>query len=336
MMGGPQENRSIVRRLLWLARPYWPHLAGLLALSLLAPAARLMAPLPLTWAVDSVLGDRLAPAWFGGLDRPGLLAAAACLLVALAVAGHLIGLAAFLLSTFVGERLVRGFRAVLFRQSQRLSLAYHDANGTTDAVYRIQYDAPCIQWVVVDGSIPLVAAVLTLAGMLAVILSIDWQLALVAFAIAPILYLLTHAFARRLRGHADELKSAESTALGVVQEVLAALRVVRAFGQEDREQDRFVRQSSRGMRARLAEALETSLFALLVGLTTATGTAAVLYLGVCHVQAGAITLGELLLVMAYLAQLYSPMETLSKRPATCRRRWSALSGRSPCSTRRRT
>src|SRR5205814_563540 len=112
----------------------------------------------------SVLGDRPPPAVLGSLDRPALLAAAAVLLVALAILGHLIGMVVFLLSTFVGERLVRGFRATLFRHAQRLSLAYHDAHGTTDAAYRIQYDAPCIQWVVVDGSIPLVTAVLTLVG----------------------------------------------------------------------------------------------------------------------------------------------------------------------------
>jgi ATP-binding cassette subfamily B protein len=313
MMGGPSNNPAVVRRMIRQARPYWPHLAGLLALSLLAPAVRLLSPLPLTYAVDSVLGDRPPPAVFAGMDGPGLLAAASGLLVILAVAGHLIGMAAFLLSTFVGERLVREFRAVLFRHAQRLSLSYHDTRGTTDSAYRIQYDAPCIQWVVVDASIPLVAAGLTLAGMLAVVLAIDWQLALVALAVVPVLHLLTRTFGRRLQRQARALKTAESTAFGVIQEVLAAVRVVKAFGQEDREQERFVRHSGRGMRARLGEAGMTSLFALLVGLTTAVGTALVLYVGVGHVQAGQITLGELLLVMAYLAQLYGPMETLSKK-----------------------
>jgi ATP-binding cassette subfamily B protein len=304
---------SLYLRLLRQARPYWPHLAGLLALSLLGPAVRLLAPLPLTYAVDCVIGGRPAPAVFGGLTGPGLLAAAAVLLVALAVAGHVVGTAAFVLGTYVGEKLVRAFRAVLFRHAQRLSLAYHDAHGTTDAVYRIQYDAPCVQWVVADGSVPLVTAAATLVGMLAVIAGIDWQLAVVALAVAPLLYLLTRVFGRRLGENARELKTAESTALGVVQEALGALRVVKAFAQEDREQDRFVAQSGRGMRAKLVEATETGLFALLVGLVTAAGTAVVLYVGVLHVQAGVLTLGELLLVMAYLAQLYGPMETVSKK-----------------------
>jgi ATP-binding cassette subfamily B protein len=306
-------NLTLTRRLLRQARPCWPHLAGLFALSLLAPSLKLLSPIPLKVAVDSVLGGRPAPAGLDGLGAPALLALAALTLVVLALAGQLAGLASSLLGTYVGERLVRAFRAVLFRHAQRLSLSYHDARGTSDSAYRIQYDAPCIQWVVVDGSIPLVTAGLTLVTMLAVIAGVDWQLALVAVGVAPVLFALTHACGRRLRGQSKELKTVESLTLGVVQEVLAALRVVKAFGQEGREQDRFVSHSGLGMRAKLREALVTGVFALLVGLTTAAGTAAVLYLGVRHVQSGAITLGELLLVMAYLTQLYGPMETLSKK-----------------------
>jgi ATP-binding cassette subfamily B protein len=307
------SNPALFRRLLRQARPYWPHLAVVLALSLLAPSLRLLSPLPLKYAVDSVIGDRPPPV--DGLTGPALLAAAAVLLVALALAGQVVGLAATLLSTYVGEKLVRAFRAVLFRHAQRLSLSYHDTNGTTDSAYRIQYDAPAVQWVVVDGSIPLAAAAFTLVAMLTVIAGIDWQLALVAVMVAPVLFVLTHLCGKRLKKQSKELKNAESLALGVIQEVLSALRVVKAFGQEDREQDRYADHAGRGLRAKLREALLTGVFAMLVGLTTAAGTAAVLYLGVRHVQSGAITLGELLLVLAYLAQLYAPMETLSRKVA---------------------
>jgi ATP-binding cassette subfamily B protein len=127
--------------------------------------------------------------------------------------------------------------------------------------------------------------------------------------------LLTHVYGRRLRRRSREVRKLESATLAVVQEVLAAVRVVKAFGQEDRERDRFVRQSEEGTRARLRVTLASGVLGLLVGLTIAGGTAAVLFLGVRHVQAGILTLGELLLVMAYLAQLYGPMETVSKKVA---------------------
>jgi ATP-binding cassette subfamily B protein len=101
----------------------------------------------------------------------------------------------------------------------------------------------------------------------------------------------------------------------VVQEVLTSLRVVKAFGQEDREQERFVRHYERGLVARLQLLLAEGGLRTLTGLTTAVATAAVLFVGVRHVQTGILTLGDLLLVMAYLAQLHQPITTMSSRAA---------------------
>jgi ATP-binding cassette subfamily B protein len=202
---------------------------------------------------------------------------------------------------------------VLFRHAQRLSLAYHDSKGTTDSIYRIQYDAPAIQWILVEGSIPFASSILTLVSMIGVSVWLDWQLALVALGVVPVLFALTRAYGRRLHGQAKEAKQLESSALSVVHEVLGAVRVVKAFGQEEREHQRFVTWSHKGASAQLRIALMTGLLSLLVGLTLAGGTAATLYLGVRHVQSGELTLGELLVVMAYLAQLYGPLEALSKK-----------------------
>jgi ATP-binding cassette subfamily B protein len=286
-----------------------------MALSLLAPALRLLAPLPLKIAVDSVLGDKPVPELLSSVGGAALLAVAAGMLVLVTLASLVVGLAAAVLTTYVGEKLVRGFRALLFRHAQRLSLSYHDTKGTTDSTYRIQYDAPCIQWVVAEGTVPLLTSAFTLLAMVTIITLIDWQLALVALGVAPILYLLSHIYGRRLRRQAKELSKVESSAMSVIQEVLTAIRVVKAFGQEEREQDRFVERSNEGMRGKLRVSLATGILGLLVGLTVAVGTAAVLYIGVTHVQTGQLTLGELLVVMAYLAQLYGPMETLSKKAA---------------------
>src|SRR5262249_4839479 len=116
---------------------------------------------------------------------------------------------------------------------------------------------------------------------------------------------------RRYRG----VKKMESSALNVVQEVLGALRVVKAFGRHDRELDRFFDQSRAGARERVRLTAAEGLFGLLVNLATGTGTAVVLYVGILNVQSGILTLGELLLVMAYLSQLYRPLETISKTVA---------------------
>jgi ATP-binding cassette subfamily B protein len=312
---------ALYRRLLVLARPYWLHLAGLLVLSLVAPAFKLLSPLPLKIAVDSVLGSHPLPGFLdpllggGAVSDAALLALAVFLMLAIALGAQLLGLVNSLLSTYAGEKLVRNFRAALFLRAQRLSLSYHDSRGTADSTYRIQYDAPCLRWILADGSIPLVTSSLTLVATISVIVTLDWQLALLALAVTPALFVLSHVYGRRLRRRSKELKKIESGALSVVQEVLSAVRIVKAFGQEEREEQRYMSHSDAGMRARIRVTLATGSLGLLVGLTVATGTAAVLYVGVRHVQGGVLTLGELLMVMAYLGQLYGPMETLSKKAA---------------------
>jgi len=91
---------------------------------------------------------------------------------------------------------------------------------------------------------------------------------------------------------------------------------VKAFGQEDVERERFSLRSGAGVLARVSLAWAEGWFGLLVNLVTALGTAAVLFIGVRHVQSGALTLGELLLVVAYLSQLYSPLKTISRKAAS--------------------
>jgi ATP-binding cassette subfamily B protein len=140
---------------------------------------------------------------------------------------------------------------------------------------------------------------------------LDWQLALVALVVIPALFGLTQLYRRRLRVQWQETKRLESDALSVVQEVLGGLRVVKAYGQEDREHARFVTRSGARMRAHIRLAYLEGLFGVLIGLTTALGTGIVLFVGVKDVQAGTLTLGGLLLIMAYLLQIYVPLKALS-------------------------
>src|SRR5262249_41955595 len=153
--------------------------------------------------------------------------------------------------THVGEKVLLDFRARIFRHVQRLSLTYHDTKGTADANYRIHWDAAAIQWLAIYGLPPFVTAVLTLVGMIYVPAQIEGQLALVALGVVPVLCAITAVASRRLRRGWEKAKHLESTAYNVVQEVLTGLRVVKAFGQEEREQDRFVTHSGEGVRARV-------------------------------------------------------------------------------------
>jgi ATP-binding cassette, subfamily B, bacterial len=308
----------VCRRLLQDARPYWPQLACIFGLSLLAVPVAMLLPVPLKLVVDSVLGDHAVPGFLNPVlsrdaSTSAVLAVAVILLVAVTLLHHLEGYASWLLQVYTGEQLVLSFRARLFRHAQQLSLTYHDRVGTADALYRIHYDVAAAQYVPVSGLIPLLTATCTLFALFAVTAWIDWQLALIALMVVPVLVLLTEVYRRRVRTAWIEVKELDSFALSVLQEVLGALRVVKAFGQEDRERNRYAEHSSRAVRKQLRVIMAEAAFGLFVTLVLAVGTSLVLMVGVWHVQSGLITLGELLLVMAYLAQLYKPLEVISKK-----------------------
>jgi ATP-binding cassette, subfamily B, bacterial len=313
---------ALYARLLREARPYWTHIGVIFLLSLLATPIALLTPLPLKLAVDNVLGDDPLPGFIDAVlpanatSEQALLIVTVGLVLAITLVRQAHELSLSLLRTLTSERLLLRFRGRLFGQAQRLSLAYHDTRGTSDAVYRIQYDATAIQRVAVEGVIPLLASLLTLFAMIYVTALLDPVLALVALGVCPLLIAVTAWYRTRVRRRYKEVKRLESGALSVVQEVFGALRVVKAFGQEDREAARYVGSAQAGMRARLRVALMEGLLGLCVGLTIAAGTGTVLYVGVRHVQDGTLSLGSLLLIMGYLTQLYEPLRTLSKKAAT--------------------
>src|SRR5262249_58550746 len=130
--------------------------------------------------------------------------------------------------------------------------------GTTDSTYRIQYDAMAMQQIATDTIPSFVTAMFTLVSMLCVTTLIDWQLVLVAIAIAPVLFMVSWRYRRRLRSQSQQVKELESGAMSVVQEALAAARVVQAFGREDHEEQRFIRHFHEGMRARIRYILASS------------------------------------------------------------------------------
>src|ERR1043166_7492164 len=197
---------ALYRRLLRQARPYWPHLAGLFAIGLLASPIALLNPVPLKIAVDSALGTHPLPAYVRvfvpavAIGSPaGVLAVAVVLMLAIAALSQLQGLANKFVQAYVGERLVLGFRSQLMQQAQRLSLSYHDSKGTADSLYRVQQDASVIDKIMVEGIIPFLSAGITLATMIVVMTRLDWQLALVALTVCPPLFLLSRLHRPRLR-----------------------------------------------------------------------------------------------------------------------------------------
>ena len=311
---------GLYRRLLLEARPCRPHVVVLFLLGLAATPLALLLPVPIKITVDSILGSQPLPGfveWMLPESMPRtvvpLLMFAAGFVIVVGFLTYLQQMLVWVLTTYTGERLVLNLRSKLFLHFQRLSLSYHDAKGSTDSLYRIQYDATGIQYFVIETMLPVLSSLVTVAGTLYVIWLIHWQLAVVALGVCPVLFLLTYSSHKPIRRRWLKVKEIESAAMSVVQEALSALRVVKAFGREEHEDRRFTDRSNLSVRGHTLVALMCAVIGLLVGLTTAVGTAAVLVIGVFHVQSGAVTLGELLVVLAYIAMLFKPLETLSNK-----------------------
>lgn len=316
-------DASLYARLFVYARPYWLHIGAILLLGLLATPLLLLNPVALKIAVDSVVGSEPLPGYISPLvpdrwegSKTSLLIVAAVLQVLVVLVYQVQQLATYVIRSRAGEGLTLGFRTMLFHHVQRLSLLYHDMKGTADSLYRIQHDAPAVREITMNSVVSFVSSAVMLVATIVVIIRIDWQLALVALTVSPFLFVWARYFNSRMRGRYRAARRIESDAIQVVQEVLSAFRVVKAFGREDNERDRFLDRANSGVRARIKLAFAEGIFGLLVNTTTAIGTAVVLYIGIRNVQSGLLTLGELLMVIAYLAQLYTPLRTISRQVAT--------------------
>src|SRR6266571_2022364 len=298
-------------------RPYlWP-IVVLLVISLLAVPIALIFPLPIKLLVDSVLGSQPLPGYLtifvGSLVSKSLaISLAISILLGAAVLTYLQNLVNVWYSNKVGNRMTLDVRARLFRQMQRLSIAYHDTMGASDSAYRTLNDAPMLRSFGIDSMIPLATSILTIAAMIVVMVYFDWQLALVALLVSPVMFLLTFVFRPRIRAGWRKFRASESAAMAVAQESLGASRLVKSYGQEERKNEQLVSHYNASLNAQLKVQVDSAFYSLLVGIVTAAGLAAVFYIGIGHVQAGVLTLGSLLVVNYYVTQLYGPLRNVGQ------------------------
>jgi ABC-type multidrug transport system fused ATPase/permease subunit len=279
----------------------------------------LLVPWPMKILVDNVLGGATLPAWLGGLTNTFSLGGGkVALLVAVCVAGLLIGLLSEVVSLWhtqlqvnIGQRMVLDLQRDLFAHLQKLSLRYHQRTGTGDAIYRLDSDAFCVDSIIMSGFFPLASALLTLALMFAILFRLDPSLALLSLAVVPLLFVVIHRYSARLSDRAERVKEMESGIFNLVHEVFSSIKLVKAFSREHYEQRRFLDQGRTALRARLNVTFQESLFSVTISALTYAGTAAVLGVGGWHVLQGRLTVGELLVVIAYLGSVYGPLSSIS-------------------------
>jgi ATP-binding cassette subfamily B protein/subfamily B ATP-binding cassette protein MsbA len=211
----------------------------------------------------------------------------------------------------IGLEALLKVRTELYSHLQRLSLKFHDARRSADSSFRVAYDSQAIQTIFNKGFTGIFGSTITLIGTFAIMLRLDWQLALLSLAVVPLLLLAIYFFAARIRRESTFIQEQESAVLTQAQEGLSAIRMVHAFGREDFEVRQFQMQAQQSLQANLRLTLTNVNSALVISTLMVLGTAAMYYLGTMHVLAGTLSLGSLLVFSAYLLMLYQPLESLT-------------------------
>ena len=299
-------------------RPHRAQVALIAALSLVEIGLAALAPWPLKIVVDNVLGGHPLPppaanaiAAMVGPSPVALLLTVVVAGLILQVANELVLMVHTQLQVATGQRVLYALRTRLLAHLQALPLRHHVLAKTADSVYRIEADAYCINDLVMGGVFPLAMAVLKLAAMFLVLIQLDHTLALLSLVVVPFLYAALRYYAARMVDRAEAVKTRESTLVERMYEVLSSIAVIKSFSRERHELDRFTEVGDGTMRARLSLTWQESLFSVVVTAITLGGTALVLAVGGMHVLDGSLTLGSLLVVIAYLAAVYNPLSSIA-------------------------
>ena len=306
-------------RLARLVRPYWKSFIVAVLAVLGDTATNLLQPWPLKMVFDNVFRAKpLAPglatpiAAVFGPGREGVLYFALAATVALVI---LSGLCTFIQSFVmvrVASEVLFNLRRRLYWHILRLSLSFHEGRRTGDLSKTLMNDGQYVQEMIASGALDFAVSMLTLVGMVVVMFLLNWRFALIALSITPFLFATIYRFTPRIKKATRAVRRKDGAIADIVQEVLSSIRVVQAYTREDYEQSRF----EQGNQQLVTMAIQTTrMRAALVpvaDLLVAIGTALVLWYGAHEVLAQHLSMGTLLVYIAYLGRLYGPMRDLSK------------------------
>jgi len=302
-------------RALHFFRADWPLVVAAFGLLLLSVAANLLKPWPLALIVDSVLGDKEFPAWLAdvmrGLSqagRVGLLGAA--VLVAHFGQGALAAGQNYLLIK-VGLRGLARVREALFGWLLRLSVRFHQGANQGDLIYRATWDTYAFQTLFQHGLFTFITATLTLLLMLAIMARLNGPLTFVALGTLPLLVITMRYFGREMKSHGVAAHEADGRVASLIQQGIVALPLTQTCTREEAEERRFQAQAAAARASRLSQHGWEIVYLGVIALIFGAGTAGIVWVGAWQVQRGLLSIGELLIFIVYLGQLYEPLNQLS-------------------------
>jgi len=311
---------GVYRRTLSYYRPFWVQTSLALLLSLGVTALNLLKPWPFKYIVDGILSpvtEATRPAheqlqqWFGAMPGSQVILILCLSMVLITFVAGLINLFSNYMLIGVGLKALLRIRTELYAYLQSLSLKFHDTRRSSDSSFRVAYDSQSIQTIYNRGFTNIFSSGLMLVATFVIMVKIDARLTMLSLAVVPVIVFLIHYYAKKVRTQSTTIKERESDLLATVQEGLASIRLVHAFGREDYEVGQFRRRAAESLAANMQMTMTSVVSALVVGTLMAAGTAVLYYAGSLHVMEQKLSLGDLLVFASYLLMLYSPLEQLT-------------------------
>jgi ABC-type multidrug transport system fused ATPase/permease subunit len=293
--------REIFRRFWPEVRPYRRRIiAGLLLLAAV-PAIETAE----IWLFKLVVDDVLVP------KEIGALLPLAVAYVTLTLVGGMLTFGDDYLAAWVGERFLLNLRTRVFAHLHTLSAHSLDRRRLGDVLARLSSDIQAIESFVLTGVAEGLSALLRIVFFGGALFVLDWRLALAALVVAPLFFFLARRFARLVKHAAREKRRRTGSLTAVAEESLGNAALVQVLNRQDEEVARFRGEGERIVEAEMAATRIRGLFTPLVDLIELLGAMVVMGLGVWALTSGDLTLGGLLVFLAYLSQLYGPVRDLS-------------------------
>ena len=313
----------LVRWLSGYALRRWPALIAVLGTMVARSIVEVLRPWPMLVLVDHILYGRPMPPvvarvvdWFPVLHtRDSLLRWTILSTIILFLLTWILTVIGAYANVLFSQRMVYDLAADLFSHLQRLSLGFHSRRHVGDTIRRVTTDCTCVSAIVKDAILPLISSLLTLVIMFVIMWRMDWHLTLLAMGVVPLMTLVLKLYARPMLDRSYRQQEIEGGIYDVVQQTLSAIPLVQTFSREA-EGDRQLRKTTdQALDATLATTSLQLQFKVLIGLCTALGTAAILWVGARQALSGGITVGGILVFLSYLASLYGPLESVLYAPS---------------------
>ena len=289
-------------RLLGYIKPHIGRLIEAIICIIIAAGANLYLPWIIKDMIDKVLAEK---------DMQMLNVISIGIVVTFFIRGIFYYGQSYLVS-FVGQRVIIDVRDVLFKKFQRLPLSYFDRHQTGEIMSYITNDVAALQNALVDRLIELVTESSIFVGSLVMMVLLDWKLSLLTLITVPLVGQAMKIFGRKLKSSGTVIQERLADITATMQESIAAVRVVKSFGREDFEIERFHRQNELNFRAEMKNNQLMSLLTPTVEFLAALAVTVIVWFGGYEVVNGVITAGALVAFLTYAVNLANPVKRISR------------------------